>query len=113
MKQVKIDEEVYLILEKVCTGENFVKENPLKLNKEDLQKVAHFFLTKWNARYQREQRVDEYYRNKRLELLKEEPKEDVDELKKELEIAMKNGDREKMKDLRKRIAIALGIYENS
>lgn len=67
MKQVKIDENVYLILEKLCQEPSFIQEGKCDLEKSDRLVLARFFTQKSGARFRREQRVDEYYRQKRID----------------------------------------------
>lgn len=67
MKQVKIDENVYLILEKLCQEPSFIQEGKCDLEKSDRLVLARFFTKKSGARYLREKRVENYYREKRIQ----------------------------------------------
>ena len=46
MKQVKIDENVYLILEKLCQEPSFIQEGKCDLEKSDRLVLARFFTKK-------------------------------------------------------------------
>ena len=67
MKQVKIDENVYLILEKLCQDTEFIQEGKCNLEKPKRLVLARFFTKKSVARYDREKRVEDYYRKKRID----------------------------------------------
>ena len=59
MAEVKIDEEIYLILEKYFTEEGSFSE-------EELLKCKRFFSEKRYKRFLREQHVDDWKRDARL-----------------------------------------------
>lgn len=65
MKQVKIDENIYILLEKYFLSEKFF--NSKDLSDDEKLEISKFFLSKKNAREARENRVQDYYKTKELE----------------------------------------------
>ena len=58
-KQVKIDQDIYELLEAHYTEDK-------ELSEEDLLRIKQFFFWKWKARYTRANHVDEYYAEQRI-----------------------------------------------
>lgn len=74
---MKIDEDVYEILEGVFATKEFAAmKNPLGLTYEQQCRISQFFVHKMSSRFQRELRIDNFYRDKRLEQLQAQPKSD-------------------------------------
>ncbi|MCR5128195.1 MAG: hypothetical protein K6B69_08825 [Lachnospiraceae bacterium] len=58
-KQVKIDQDIYELLEAHYTEDK-------ELSEEDLLRIKQFFVRKWKAPYTRANHVDEYYAEQRI-----------------------------------------------